>query len=190
LTRDGFAVKESDMSTRQIAWVATLLAVFGAASCNKSGEATPEGSGASSLSPEAKSAADEVLNAYELLRAQLAADAVVEVPVLAERIERAATSMAKSGPAALQPQAVALAASARLLRQTKELPKLREAFGEVSRQLISILVIEPSLRRGRHVFECPMAQGYKKWIQTSDKLANPYMGKAMLECGAVSSWSS
>jgi hypothetical protein len=167
-----------------------LLAVFCAASCNKSGEPAPEGTGASSLSPEAKSAADEVLSAYELLRAQLAADAVAEVPGLAERLERAATSMAKSGPAALQPQAVALAASSRLLRQTKELPKLREAFGEVSRQLVSILVIEPSLRRGRHVFECPMAQGYKKWIQTSTKLSNPYMGKAMLECGAESSWSA
>ncbi len=177
------------MSTRRIAWALALFLLLPAGACNKSSEAGPEGTGAA-LSPEAKSAADEVLTAYELVRAQLAADAIVEVPGLAERLERGATSMARSAPASLQPRAVALGASARLLRESKELPKLREAFGEVSRQLVSIVVIEPSLRKGRHIFECPMAQGYKKWIQTSDKPSNPYMGKAMLECGAESSWSS
>ena len=182
---------ENDMSTKRIARIAALLAVLAAGACNRSGADKPEESGTSSaLSPEARALADEVLNAYEALRARLAADAVADVPALAERLERAATGMARAAPASLQPRAVALGASARLLRETKELEKLREAFGEVSRQLVSILVIEPSLRRGRHVFECPMARGYKKWIQTSSKLSNPYMGKAMLECGAESSWSS
>ena len=179
------------MSTVRLAWIAAVLAALGAAACKKSGGDQTQGtSETSGLSPEAKSAADEVLNAYEAMRAQLAADAVAEVPALAERLERAATGLARSVPASIQPRAVALGASARLLRETKELPKLREAFGEVSRQLVSILVIEPSLRKGRHVFECPMAQGYKKWIQTGTKLSNPYMGKAMLECGAESSWTS
>ena len=179
------------MSSVRIARVLALLLALGAGACNKSGTDQPEGtSEPSGLSPEAKGAADEVLNAYEALRAQLAADAVADVSVLAERLERAATSLARSVPASIQPRAVALGASARLLRETKELPKLREAFGEVSRQLVSILAIEPSLRKGKYVFECPMAQGYKKWIQTGTKLSNPYMGKAMLECGAESSWTS
>jgi hypothetical protein len=179
------------MGTQRTVFIAALLAALGAGACDKSGAAKPEESaGPSALSPEAKSAADEVLNAYESLRAQLAADAVAEVPPLAERLERAATDLARTAPASLQPHAVALRASTRLLRETQELEKLRTGFGEVSRQLVSILVIEPSLRRGRHVFECPMAQGYKKWIQAGGKLANPYMGKAMLECGAESGWSS
>jgi hypothetical protein len=179
------------MNTVRMAWTLALLVALAAAACKKSGSDQPEGTSApSGLSSEAQNAADEVLNAYEALRAQLAADAVVEVPALAERLERAATGMARSVPASIQPRAVALGASARLLRETKELPKLREAFGEVSRQLVSILAIEPSLRKGRHVFECPMAQGYKKWIQTDTKLKNPYMGKAMLECGAESTWTS
>jgi hypothetical protein len=179
------------MWTVRIAWTLALLVALGTGACNKSGTDQPEGtSEPSGLSPEARSAADEVLNAYEALRAQLAADAVAEVPALSERLEKGATDMARNSPASLQPRAVALSASARLLRETKELPKLREAFGEVSRQLVSILVIEPSLRKGRHVFECPMAQGYKKWIQTTTKLSNPYMGKAMLECGAESKWTS
>jgi len=178
------------MKAPRIAWIA-LLAALGGGACDKSGADKPEESaGASALSPEAKNAADEVLNAYEALRAQLASDAVSEVPALAERLERGAVEMARNAPPSLKPHAVALGASTRLLRETKELAKLRTGFGEVSRQLISILAIEPSLRRGRHVFECPMAQGYKKWIQPGSKLSNPYMGKAMLECGTESGWSS
>jgi Cu(I)/Ag(I) efflux system membrane fusion protein len=179
------------MSSKRIALIAVLLAALGAAACKESGTDQPQGtSGSSSLSPEAQGAADEALKAYEALRAQLAADKIEEVSALAERLERAATEMARSVPASLQPRAVALGASARLMRETKEINKLREAFGEVSRQLVSILAIEPSLRKGRYVFECPMAQGYKKWIQNETKLSNPYMGKAMLECGSESSWTS
>ena len=32
-----------------------------------------------------------------------------------------------------------------------------------------------------HVFNCPMAK--KDWVQKSTTLANPYMGKEMLDCG-------
>jgi hypothetical protein len=29
-----------------------------------------------------------------------------------------------------------------------------------------------------------MAKGYKKWVQTSEKVSNPYMGKTMGQCGS------
>jgi threonine/homoserine/homoserine lactone efflux protein len=35
-----------------------------------------------------------------------------------------------------------------------------------------------------HVFECPMAKGYKRWVQPTDELENPYMGQEMLTCGS------
>jgi hypothetical protein len=28
-----------------------------------------------------------------------------------------------------------------------------------------------------------MAKGYKKWVQVSEAVSNPYMGSEMLECG-------
>ena len=65
---------------------------------------------------------------------------------------------------------------------------VRKAFGEVSRPLVALLSASPQLRAGRHVFTCPMAQGYKKWIQTSDQISNPYMGTSMPMCGSGSDW--
>ena len=53
----------------------------------------------------------------------------------------------------------------------------------MSRALIAVLSAEPSLQQGRHVYECPMAKGYKKWVQVSEGVSNPYMGTDMLQCG-------
>jgi hypothetical protein len=64
---------------------------------------------------------------------------------------------------------------------------VRKAFGEVSQRLLAILAADRSLAEGLHVFECPMAQGYKKWAQPAAKISNPYMGTRMPECGSESS---
>ena len=61
-------------------------------------------------------------------------------------------------------------------------------FGEVSRAFVALLRAAPALQAGRHLFHCPMAQGFPKWVQTTEKMANPYMGKAMLECGSERPW--
>mgnify|MGYP000176567725 CR=1 FL=1 len=54
--------------------------------------------------------------------------------------------------------------------------------------LIDALAKDPELRKTLHVFECPMAQGYGKWVQRGEKLENPYMGKSMPNCGSASKW--
>ena len=64
-----------------------------------------------------------------------------------------------------------------------DLDAAREAFGELSRALIALLSEDPSLQEGRYVYECPMVDGYKKWVQVSEGTSNPYMGRKMLECG-------
>ena len=171
--------------------IGSLLLAASAGACKRSGGEQPEqGRVPSALSPESRAAASEMLSAYEGLRAELAADAVARLPALAERLERAAGALERGGPASLKPHAVALAAGARQIREHKEIERARMTFGEVTRGLMAILAIEPSLRQGRKVFECPMARGYKKWVQTSPRIENPYMGKAMLECGSESDWTS
>ncbi len=54
------------------------------------------------------------------------------------------------------------------------------------RHVVALLVAEPSLQKGQYIFECPMAQGDNKWVQTNAKISNPYMEKKMLECGGES----
>jgi Cu(I)/Ag(I) efflux system membrane fusion protein len=64
-----------------------------------------------------------------------------------------------------------------------DMPAVRLAFGGVSEKLIAVLEAEPAYAKDLHTFECPMAKGYKLWVQPDPKLENPYMGQKMLSCG-------
>lgn len=66
---------------------------------------------------------------------------------------------------------------------------VRLTYGELSKSLVALVSAIAPLREGRHVFECPMAKGYQKWIQTEPSLRNPYFGKSMLTCGDESRWA-
>ena len=119
---------------------------------------------------------DGVLAAYEKVRFQLADDAGAGLAA------RELAAQAKTAGLA------ELAASADTLAQAPSLDQARDAFGAVSKQVVALIATNPDLARGRHVFECPMVKGYNKWVQVSDDMANPYMGKAMLACGGESTW--
>lgn len=60
----------------------------------------------------------------------------------------------------------------------------RVAFGEISRAYITHLAANPDMAKGLITFRCPMAEVYQLWVQTSEPMRNPYMGKRMLECGS------
>ena len=122
--------------------------------------------------------ATATLAAYERVRALLAADEIKGVGDAARALETEATKA----------QYPAIATQAAKLAAVTEIEAARVAFGEVSREIITMLAKEPALAKGHHVFECPMTKGYRKWVQPTDDLANPYMGKKMLACGGESSW--
>ena len=130
-----------------------------------------------STQPAATPAAD-TLAAYERVRALLAAD---EIKGVSEAANALAASASKSSY-------TAIAATATKLAATTSLETARAAFGDVSREVITLLARDPSLAKGQHVFECPMTTGYRKWVQPSEDLENPYMGKKMLACGGESTW--
>lgn len=65
---------------------------------------------------------------------------------------------------------------------------VRKSFGDVSEHLLRLLALDRELASELHVFECPMAQGYKRWVQSGKKISNPYMGTRMPECGSESSF--
>lgn len=131
----------------------------------------------------APSSATAVLASYERVRAALAADDMSSVPASARELETSARAATTTGP-----YYAAIADGASKLASAGDLTAARAAFGEVSQHLVALLASDTSLAKGQHVFECPMVSGYNKWVQPSENLENPYMGKRMLTCGGASSW--
>jgi hypothetical protein len=167
--------------------------------CSADATATPPGAGeptepAEPAGPPAAvtRAAEPVRTAYasyETLRAALARDAVAEAPSGASAIAKASRAAAGTGTPEQKPRWEALAAAADKLQAlpASDADAVRKGFGEVSRALVALLAADPALAEGLHVFKCPMAQGYQKWVQSDPKLANPYMGSQMLTCGSKTS---
>lgn len=122
--------------------------------------------------------ATATLAAYERVRVLLAADEIKGVGEAARALETEATKA----------QYTVVAAHASKLAAAADLDAARAEFGEVSREIVALLAKDPALAKGQHVFECPMAKGYRKWVQPNEDMANPYMGKKMLACGGESTW--
>lgn len=136
--------------------------------------------------PEASAVA--MLATYERVRAALAADDAIRAAAAAREIDSAAQAAASKAAPAGAPHFKEIAVNASALATATDLASARKSFGEVSRHLVTLLATDKALAQGKYVFECPMAKGYKKWVQTSESLENPYMGKQMLTCGGESTW--
>lgn len=158
------------------------------------GRATSKGPATTEEQPlpphELDAAALEALRAtfgaYEEIRARLAGDTLDGVAPAARRIEQtleAARQSVKDAPRIEQTLGDGARAAKALAGETK-IDAARRAFGDVSRALVSIAGADARLSQGKHVFECPMAEGYNKWVQSSPQMANPYMGEKMLLCGS------
>ncbi len=74
----------------------------------------------------------------------------------------------------------AVAEAARAVAAGKNIGEGREAFKALSQQAIVTWGKTP----GYQAMTCPMIKN-GEWLQPAGKVANPYAGKAMLECGSV-----
>jgi protein SCO1/2 len=121
----------------------------------------------------------DALTRYDELRIRLAADDL-------DGARQIASTMATG----LRDAAADLAGDVRQLAAARDLAAARLGFGELSRDLIGLLVDNPTLRDGWRLFRCAMAPGYPQWLQADAKLTNPYFGTRMPGCGsAVATWS-
>jgi len=128
-----------------------------------------------------------MLAGYDSIQAALSSDSTTGIATAASAVAGAArlldattTEPAKAHYAAIATEAANVAANA------SDIVKARQSFGELSKAVIALLVANPDLAKGRVVVECPMTSTYKKWLQTDDKIRNPYYGGTMLECGTIS----
>lgn len=145
------------------------------------------------LPAPARSAVAEALDALERVRAELVLDRHDGVAAPARLAARAlgAARAATTAPAADVAAALDRAReAAEQLAASAELDGARVALAEVNRQLIGLAAADPRLQEGWRVFRCPMAPGFRKWVQRGDDLGNPYMGQAMPACGSSSSWGA
>jgi membrane fusion protein, copper/silver efflux system len=166
-----------------IAWAALL------AGCDRTSvEKEPSVQSATSKDTANTNASKSALARYESIRASLAKDDIGAATAGAKSLESSARSAAAEATGAAKQQWTEVAkAAARLSALPKDdADAVRKAFGNVSEALILLLKADTELAEGLFVFECPMAQGYDKWVQPAPKLENPYMGTKMLECGSKS----
>jgi hypothetical protein len=142
----------------------------------------------SKTAPPAPPELAALLSGYEELRAGLAQDkSVVSVASKTRVAAETASGAVPRHKASLT--AVARTAGELEKAPASDLEAQRAKFGDLSRELLGLAQAEPGLQQGRYVYECPMARGYRKWVQPKPGIENPYMGKSMLECGAESTWA-
>lgn len=99
---------------------------------------------------------------YEYVRAALAADDLASAKIAARKIW---------GNGA-----------ARAIAMSDSLASARAAFVSLSKSAIDAA----RGKSGLYAFHCPMFQaetGGADWVQRSDRISNPYLGKAMSACG-------
>jgi hypothetical protein len=139
------------------------------------------------LAPASVALADDspsraIAAAYETTRAALADDDFSRAKDGAAALTKAAKVEPSEGHLRHHYEPIAKAAGT--FADAKDIEAARLVFGEISKAFIGLVAADKHLGRGLHAFACPMAKGYKKWVQTSEKVSNPYMGKTMGQCGS------
>ena len=93
--------------------------------------------------------------------------------------ERIHQALVADDLAGAQKAAADLGPSGANLTKSKSLAEARTAFAELSAEATKLAAGRP----GYYVVHCPMLK--KDWVQTSDKVANPYGGAGMISCGEI-----
>jgi hypothetical protein len=157
--------------------------------------AEPAEEQAAAATPDASNAVraqvKDAISAYNKIQTQLVNDSTEGLSAHAAEVQKAASAAQQEASGTLEPQLEKLAEQAeqfQTLAADADIEKVRLAFGEMSKALVGVLSELPAMQQDLHVFECPMAAGYQKWVQLDEELANPYMGQKMAACGSTSEW--
>jgi len=128
----------------------------------------------------------QMLEKYEVIRKALAYGKLKEAKAGIDALVTALKAQVKKNDkheSILDP----LANAALQMKSAPEFMAAAKAFGEVSKHTVRFLLATKQTQ-GIQSYFCPMAKGYKRWIQLDNKMANPYMGYRkgldMLKCGA------
>ncbi|MDX6484237.1 MAG: hypothetical protein QOE95_2008 [Gaiellaceae bacterium] len=95
------------------------------------------------------------------------------------RYEKVRSALAADDLGAARTAAGDLGEEGAPLAKSSSLKDARAAFGKLSEKAKQLAAGQA----GYYVVHCPMLQ--KDWVQTSEKIANPYYGKEMATCGEI-----
>jgi Cu(I)/Ag(I) efflux system membrane fusion protein len=95
------------------------------------------------------------------------------------RYENVRSALAADGLGAARTAAGDLGEEGALLAKSSSLKDARAAFEKLSDKATQLAAGQA----GYYVVHCPMLK--KDWVQTSEKIANPYYGKEMATCGEI-----
>jgi len=154
-----------------------VLASAVALGCDKKEAPAPEAPSAevAFVDPKPSEESSPLVDGYDGIRAALADDQFETTQKLAKVYKGTVSAEAPSAAKMLEGLDAIIASA--------DIDAARDAFGTLSEGYIALLGERPALGEGLQAFRCPMARTYKKWVQRDSKMMNPYMGKAMLECG-------
>lgn len=114
-------------------------------------------------------ATTDVLDGYVKVSSALAADD------FASATKASAELATKAKAAGLEP----IATNAEAVAGTVTIKAARQKFKALSQAVIPVA----KGKEGYYVMNCPMVGA--DWVQNTKKVANPYAGKEMLECGSI-----
>ena len=146
--------------------------------------ATPTASavGSAHVTADQQSKVDALTTAYLSIKKKLAADSFDGVADQFKAVHENAHDL--SGAADLKAAADQVATAAHAA--PADLAAAREQFKSLSAAVIALTTLAPptdAAAKALYVVHCPMAEA--SWLQTTKKIANPYLGTAMATCGAV-----
>ncbi|MDX1951051.1 MAG: DUF3347 domain-containing protein [Verrucomicrobiota bacterium] len=118
-----------------------------------------------------------VYDHYLKIQTELAKDSVKGLEEQANAIAKAIRGDEKK---LLSPE---VAKHADSLAKAKDLKTARDAFKPLSASLVKFLADNKAGKGVYHEAYCPMAKA--SWLQKETEIKNPYMGKAMLNCGTL-----
>jgi hypothetical protein len=111
----------------------------------------------------------QILAGYETVRAALADDDLAAAKTAVQKLATDADRLHHAG----------IASSAKAVARADNLAGAREAFKTLSVEVVALA----KHTKGYFILTCPMAQA--DWVQSTQQVANPYLGKDMLTCGEV-----
>ncbi|MGK2859010.1 MAG: efflux RND transporter periplasmic adaptor subunit [Thermoanaerobaculia bacterium] len=129
-----------------------------------------------------------MLAEYEVVRGILANDTTAGVADAGEALKKATEETLEAAPPALIDALGRIAGHAGEIAKAGDLVAARRAFGELGRDLVPLVAMDQSLAQSLYLFECPMEQGFNRWIQKAPSMENPYKGQSMLTCGSKIDW--
>ena len=133
-----------------------------------------------------------LLESYRAIQADLAYDRYSHVRAGATRLVPALDQWIAEAPTGEDtPNVTKMREGAVLLSETSEEAEQRRRFSILAEGALRIIKRDTVISRDWQLYKCTMVDYFPYWSQPkAEKMANPYMGTQMLQCGVKKAWTA